>query len=707
MGGWRILIVLFIVAALRGGACAQEATVRPAVRVDMPQPVDSNSPAFWRDGRLFWFGSHGGPSLYEGPSQFGPWTSRETWIETTEACPHWIESVWPAEDGVLWAWYHAEPVGLLPGSTLTAPKVGAVVSFDGGATLNDLGAVLESGDPLDPQARNGYFAGGHGDFSVILDRDRRYFYFFFDNYGGATSTQGVCLARMAFADRGNPAGKVWKYFNGSWQEAGLGGRVTPIFPVKKSWAAPDPDAWWGPSVHWNTYLNCYVMLLNHAAGEPGWGQEGVYVSYCYDLSRPETWTAPRRILDKSQFSGWYYFYPQVMGLEADGTDRRAGRIARLYVNGVSKWEIEFVAPPAAPFLVEVTASLGATAVKAGEAVTLNVSAAGSAPFTYQWFKDGLPLSAATSPALLLSAATAADAGVYTVVVANALGMVTSNGYVLTVSAPPVIEPPVTIVARPEAFLSNLSVRAAVASDSAALSLGFVVASAKPKALALRAVGPSLNQFGVAGMANPRLSVFDEAATMTASNDDWEAADAGLFAAVGAFALPVGSADAARVVTVPAGPGTAVVEGTAGGVVLVEIYDPSSVPGSKIVNLSARGVVTAGNGVLIGGFNVTGSGEKRLLVRALGPQLSQFGVGSALDDPSIEVFENGDLEIGENDNWEEGLDPVFAATGALPLPTGSKDAALVVTARAGNNYTVIVHSASGRSGEALLEIYEAP
>jgi hypothetical protein len=245
------------------------------------------------------------------------------------------------EDGIMCGWYHTEPIGLIERSGLTAPQIGAVVSLDGGRTLIDLGIVLESGDPLDPSSQNGYFVGGHGDCSVVLNRDRRFFYFFFDNYGGPESSQGVCLARMAFDDRFAPNGKVFKFHNGSWSEAGKGGAVTPLFPVARTWQSKSPDALWGPSVHWNTYLQCFVMLMSHAQGEPGWAQAGVFVSFCTDLSRPETWTVPVKILDKAEFPAWYFFYPQVMGLEAGGTDTEAGRTARLYVGGISRWEIAF------------------------------------------------------------------------------------------------------------------------------------------------------------------------------------------------------------------------------------------------------------------------------------------------------------------------------------------------------------------------------
>ena len=320
---------------------AQVARVRTVDQVAMPGDVDSNSPAFWRNGPLNWFTSHGGPVLNQGVNQFGPFVANQVTFGAQEACPHWIEAVYVDDDGTMFGWYHAEPIGLFENSTLTAPKIGAVVSYDGGNTLFDLGVVLQTGDALNPNSHNGYFGGGHGDCSVILDQDKKYFYLHFDNYGGANASQGVVVARMAYEDRFSPVGKVFKYNNGAWAEPGLGGAVTPIYPVVKPWQYYQPDAMWGPSVHWNTYLNRYVMLLNHAQGDPGWAQEGVYVSFCSDLSHPESWTTPVKILDKADFPSWYFFYPQVMGLEDGGSDTLAGQTARLYVGGVSRWEIDF------------------------------------------------------------------------------------------------------------------------------------------------------------------------------------------------------------------------------------------------------------------------------------------------------------------------------------------------------------------------------
>jgi hypothetical protein len=242
------------------------------------------------------------------------------------------------DDGTVFAWYHQE-VGTACGSSLVVPRIGAAVSFDGGRTFADLGIILSSSDPADCSSQNGYFAGGHGDFSVVPDRERGYFYFMFTNYAGPLESQGVVVARMAAAARHQPLGSVWKYYNGSWDEAGVGGHVTPIFPARATWQQADTDSFWGPSVHWNTHLQKYVALLNRSCCESGFPQEGIYISFSGDLSDPSAWSEPRKIVK----GGWWY--PQVLGLGPGETDSLAGRFARLYIYGESAWELEFDSDP--------------------------------------------------------------------------------------------------------------------------------------------------------------------------------------------------------------------------------------------------------------------------------------------------------------------------------------------------------------------------
>ena len=256
--------------------------------------------------------------LGRGGDQFSIEETQAVELYRRDNWPAWMEAVWVDGSGTIFGWYHQEQHGVCPGTSLAVPRIGAAVSWDGGFTFYDLGIVLSSGDPIDCTSANGYFAGGHGDFTVIPDRQQNYLYFLFSNYGGFRVRQGVAIARMAVADRYSPVGRVYKYFAGKWEEPGNGGRMTPILPARVSWQRPNTNAYWGPSVHWNTYLESYVMLLNHACCQPGWPQTGIYISYNADLSNPRGWTRPEMVLDDH---GWY---PQVLGLGPGETDSVAG-----------------------------------------------------------------------------------------------------------------------------------------------------------------------------------------------------------------------------------------------------------------------------------------------------------------------------------------------------------------------------------------------
>jgi hypothetical protein len=307
----------------------------------MPSQVDSNSPAYWADGTFYLLNSTGGqaPIRASGPSQFQLAVPQPVHVTQMNPWPLWIEAVWPEQDGVVLAWYHQEHWGLCPGSRLAVPQIGAAISYDGGASFHDMGAILASGEGYDCAAQNGYFAGGNGDVSVILDRDRQYFYFFFTNYAGPLETQGVAVARMPYSARFFPVGNVSKYFNGAWNEPGLRGRTTPIWPARASWMDADTNSFWGPSIHWNTHLDSFVILMNRSCCSTGFPADGIYASFNPKLDDPSAWTRPRKILDDS---GWY---PQVLGTGPRGTDKQAGRVARLYISGASRWEIVFDKPP--------------------------------------------------------------------------------------------------------------------------------------------------------------------------------------------------------------------------------------------------------------------------------------------------------------------------------------------------------------------------
>ncbi|QYM78391.1 hypothetical protein K0B96_13955 [Horticoccus luteus] len=254
------------------------------------------------------------------------------------------------------------------------------------------------------------------------------------------------------------------------------------------------------------------------------------------------------------------------------------------------------------------------------------------------------------------------------------------------------------------YLSNLSVRAAMTPDQPVIT-GFVVGGGS-KPVLVRAAGPALAKFGVPGVSDPLLKLYDAAGTQVAENQGWPSDYGTIFEALGAFPFAPGSKDAALRHAV-AGAYTAHASASDSGVMLVEVYDEAPGPGAGLTNISARYHVGLGNNILIAGFVVVGTGTKQVLIRGIGPKLGDFGVTGALADPQFAVFDDQGTLVAENDNWNDALGATFTQVGAFALTPGSKDAALLVTLPAGKAYTVQVSGVGLTTGEALMEVYAVP
>jgi hypothetical protein len=204
-------------------------------------------------------------------------------------------------------------------------------------------------------------------------------------------------------------------------------------------------------------------------------------------------------------------------------------------------------------------------------------------------------------------------------------------------------------------------------------------------------------------------------TVVASNDDWGSATnaaqiATTGSGLGAFNLGSTSLDAVTLTTLPSGAYSAQVVGKAGatGVALIEIYDAAAGGSSRLVNISGRSSVGGTAGPLIAGFAVAGNAPRQLLIRAIGPTLSTFGVGGVLADPFLELYQ-GSSRLQQNDNWGGGaaLTSAFAQVGAFAISDpASKDAVLLVTLQPGS-YSAVVSSANGQPGVVLVEVYVLP
>lgn len=294
---------------------------------------------------------------------------------------------------------------------------------------------------------------------------------------------------------------------------------------------------------------------------------------------------------------------------------------------------------------------------------------------------------------------------------------------------------ITPVPLPPFQLVNLSARAKLGAGQT-LVAGFVVAGNAPARILVRGIGPSLAQFGVTdAMPDPKitLTAVTASGSLSIHNDNWSGGSELVGSTDklkqviitsfegGAFPLLVGSKDAAMLFELSPGAYTVTVAGntdTMTGTVLAEVYDinPQGPAGPRLSNLSVMGFSSA-ESPLLAGLVTQGIGINSLLLRAVGPGLTAFGVAGAMADSRIELLSARGETIAFNDNWDAtpgGLATVRLAAqkvGAFPLNVGSKDAAMVVMASGvlanQTPYTVRASGVGGASGLVLLEVYDTP
>ena len=256
-----------------------------------------------------------------------------------------------------------------------------------------------------------------------------------------------------------------------------------------------------------------------------------------------------------------------------------------------------------------------------------------------------------------------------------------------------------IPAAPEGLL-NVSTRGYVQTGENVLIGGVIIAGDTPKRVVLRAIGPSLAAAGVSGaLPDPMLSLHDSIGATIASNDNWRT-DPGEVATTGV--APSDDLEAAIVTTLAPGAYTAVVSGAGGGtgVALFEVYDVDR-PHSRVVNISTRGRVEAGDNIMIGGFILGGDQPSQVVVRALGPSLTAHGVAGALGNPILELYNDHGTRIHLNDDWRSDQGAQISAVSLEP--TDERESAIIATLPPGN-YTAIVRGAQNSTGVCLVEVY---
>jgi hypothetical protein len=270
-------------------------------------------------------------------------------------------------------------------------------------------------------------------------------------------------------------------------------------------------------------------------------------------------------------------------------------------------------------------------------------------------------------------------------------------------------------------ISNISTRAFAQTGENVMIGGFIVQGTGPKRVIIRAIGPELTQYGITdALANPTLELHNQTGALIASNDDWRATILGGIITSNQVSdiqnsghAPTAVSESAIIADLQPGNYTAIVRGVSNtaGVALVEVYDLSPGASSSLGNISTRSFVQTGEHVMIGGFIVQGTGTKRVIIRAIGPELTQYGITNALANPTLELHNAAGALIASNDNWQTTIiggiitsNQVSDIQNSGHAPTAASESAVIADLQPGN-YTAIVRGVNNTTGVGLVEVYD--
>ena len=270
-------------------------------------------------------------------------------------------------------------------------------------------------------------------------------------------------------------------------------------------------------------------------------------------------------------------------------------------------------------------------------------------------------------------------------------------------------------------LGNISTRSFVQTGEHVMIGGFIVQGTGPKRVIIRAIGPELTQYGIAdALANPRLELHNGTGALIATNDDWQTTILGGIITSNQVSdiqnsghAPTAASESAIIADLQPGNYTAIVRGVnnTAGVALVEVYDLSPGASSSLGNISTRSFVQTGEHVMIGGFIVQGTGPKRVIIRAIGPELTQYGIADALANPRLELHNGTGALIATNDDWQTTIlggiitsNQVSDIQNSGHAPTAASESAIIADLQPGN-YTAIVRGVNNTAGVALVEVYD--
>jgi len=238
--------------------------------------------------------------------------------------------------------------------------------------------------------------------------------------------------------------------------------------------------------------------------------------------------------------------------------------------------------------------------------------------------------------------------------------------------------------------------------------GFIITGTAPKHLLLRAIGPSLTQFGIPdALADPVLELHGPGTFVTITDDYWRDDPVQEAAILATGIPPTNYLESAIDTTLNPGAYTALVRGknNTSGVALIEVSDLSQAVLSKLANISTRAFVSTGDNIVIAGFLLgSHNGNDRIVVRGIGPSLTAFGVLNGLANPTLELRDNNGGLLLANDDWQDDPAQAVELTAAGLALTNPLESGTAMT-RPPGSYTALLAGLNSGIGLGLVEVYD--
>ena len=258
---------------------------------------------------------------------------------------------------------------------------------------------------------------------------------------------------------------------------------------------------------------------------------------------------------------------------------------------------------------------------------------------------------------------------------------------------------------------QISTRLSVGTGDNTLTVGFIVEGNVPKKVLIRGIGTSLTPFfGDKALADPTLTLRNQATgELLGANDNWKTTQIGgvitsdqsaEIQATGS--APAEDAESAILATLAKGNYTAEVKGAGGGTgfALAEIFDRETISPARLANISTRGLVETDDNIMISGLFVANQ-DSRIVVRALGQTLADFGVPNAMVNPTLDIVDGNGVVLASNDDWKDTQEAELRATGLQPPK--DTESAILRTLPPGS-FTLQLRGKDRSVGNALLEAY---